>query len=71
VAALSHPNILAVYDVGADQGISFVVTELLEGETLRGRLIRARIGWAKAAEIEQPWRTASPPRIRRALSIAT
>src|SRR6266568_1577100 len=38
VAALSHPNILAVFDVGTDQGISYVVTELLEGETLRSRL---------------------------------
>ena len=51
VAALSHPNILAVYDVGTDQGISFVVTELLEGETLRSRLGRAAVGWGKAAEI--------------------
>ena len=38
VAALSHPNILAVYDVGTDQGTSLVVTKLLEGETLRERL---------------------------------
>ncbi len=51
LAALSHPNILAVYDVGTDQGISFVVTELLLGETLRSRLARAPIGHAKALEI--------------------
>jgi serine/threonine protein kinase len=38
VAALSHPNILAIHDVGREQGISFAVTELLEGETLRERL---------------------------------
>src|SRR5881296_3721597 len=38
VAALSHPNVLAIHDVGEEQGIRFVVTELLEGETLRGRL---------------------------------
>jgi len=38
IAALSHPNILAIYDVGKDGGVSFVVTELLEGETLRTRL---------------------------------
>ena len=38
VAALSHPNILAVYDVGVDRGLAFVVMELLEGETLRERL---------------------------------
>ena len=38
VAALSHPNILAIHDVGREQGISFAVTELLDGETLRARL---------------------------------
>ncbi|HET9253419.1 MAG TPA: protein kinase [Candidatus Eisenbacteria bacterium] len=38
VAALNHPNILAIYDVGAEGGRPFLVTELLEGETLRGRL---------------------------------
>src|SRR6185436_14288512 len=50
VAALSHPNILALYDVGTDHGISFVVTELLEGETLRSRLARP-LPWRKAVEI--------------------
>jgi TolB-like protein/Flp pilus assembly protein TadD len=38
VAALSHPNILAIHDFGKADGVSFAVTELLEGETLRGRL---------------------------------
>jgi WD40 repeat protein len=40
VAALNHPNILTVHDVGAQGGTSFVVTELLEGETLREVLSR-------------------------------
>jgi serine/threonine protein kinase len=35
LAALSHPNILSIHDVGLHDGISYVVTELLEGETLR------------------------------------
>jgi len=35
---LNHPNILAIHDVGRDQGSPFLVTELLEGETLRNRL---------------------------------
>jgi serine/threonine protein kinase len=35
---LNHPNILAVYDVGAHDGAPYVVSELLEGETLRERL---------------------------------
>src|SRR5262245_8118922 len=37
-AAINHPNILAVFDVGADAGVNYVVSELLEGETLRDRL---------------------------------
>jgi eukaryotic-like serine/threonine-protein kinase len=37
-ALLNHPNIVAVYDVGADAGIPFVVSELLRGETLRARM---------------------------------
>jgi eukaryotic-like serine/threonine-protein kinase len=35
VAALNHPNILALYDVGTENGISYIVTELLEGTSLR------------------------------------
>ena len=37
-AALNHPNILSVFDVGSNQKAPYVVSELLEGETLRERL---------------------------------
>jgi TolB-like protein len=37
-AALNHPNIMAVFDVGSDGGAPYLVTELLEGESLRERL---------------------------------
>src|SRR5271166_790808 len=37
-AALNHPNILAVYQMATHEGVSYMVTELLEGETLRERL---------------------------------
>ncbi len=38
VAALSHPNILSIFEFGTHDGVSYAVTELLEGETLRGKL---------------------------------
>jgi serine/threonine protein kinase len=38
VAALSHPNIVALFDVGREETTSHVVVELLEGQTLRERL---------------------------------
>src|SRR5579872_4522142 len=37
-AALNHPNILSIFDIGDNQGAPYVVSELLEGETLRDRL---------------------------------
>jgi serine/threonine protein kinase len=37
-ASLNHPNVIAVHDVGVHNGIGFIVTELLEGETLRHRI---------------------------------
>ena len=38
VAALSHPNILSIFDFGTHEGVSYAVIELLEGETLGGKL---------------------------------
>src|SRR5215471_10011494 len=38
VAALSHPNILAIHDYGTQGSTTFAVMELLEGQTLRARL---------------------------------
>ena len=35
--ALNHPNILAIYDAGTHQGMPYLVSELLEGESLRAR----------------------------------
>lgn len=40
VGRLSHPNVLAVYDVGSHEGVPYLVSELLDGETLRDRLDR-------------------------------
>jgi serine/threonine-protein kinase len=41
--ALSHPNILAVYDVGKDGPVAYFVVELLEGESLRSLLMREKL----------------------------
>jgi serine/threonine protein kinase len=51
VAALSHPNILAIHELATDQGISYAVTELLEGESLREHLAHQPLGWHRAVEI--------------------
>ena len=51
VAALSHPNVLALYDVGTFEGSPFIVSELLEGETLRERLESGGLTVRKAVEI--------------------
>src|SRR6266849_6956884 len=50
VGALSHPNLLAVFDTGRHEGAPFVVFELLEGETLRGRLVGKALPSPKALE---------------------
>ena len=50
VAALSHPNILAIFDTGQNNGSPFLVSELLEGETLRTVLDRGALSQRKAVE---------------------
>jgi hypothetical protein len=47
VAALSHPNILAIHDVGREADVSFAVMELLEGESLAERIAQSRLSWRK------------------------
>src|SRR3984885_6416925 len=49
-AALNHPNILAVFDIGTSDGSPYVVSELLEGETLRDRLRSGSIATRKALD---------------------
>ncbi|HEX9687438.1 MAG TPA: serine/threonine-protein kinase, partial [Thermoanaerobaculia bacterium] len=51
VAALAHPNILDIHDFGKEAEIVFLVTELLEGETLRQRLKGVPLPWRTAVEI--------------------
>ena len=53
-AKLSHPNLVRVYEVGEDDGLCYLATELVDGETLLGRLEgRKRLPQAQVLEIAQ------------------
>jgi len=50
LAALNHPNLLAIYDIGSHNGLAYIVSELLEGETLRARLLQGPIPVRRALD---------------------
>jgi eukaryotic-like serine/threonine-protein kinase len=51
VASLSHPNIMAIFDFGTQDGVAYAVTELLEGETLAERLARGPLPTEQLARV--------------------
>jgi serine/threonine-protein kinase len=51
VAALAHPNIVVLHDIGREQNIPFAVTELLKGVTLRQRMVEGALPWREACSI--------------------
>ncbi len=51
IAALSHANIVKIYDLDRDRGLTFAVTELLDGESLRDRLESGPLDWREASRI--------------------
>ena len=53
MASLSHPNILAIHDFGTQDGVAYAVTELLEGETLRGKLDGGPVSQSQAVDWAQ------------------
>jgi serine/threonine protein kinase/tetratricopeptide (TPR) repeat protein len=50
-STLSHPNILTIYEIGHDEGLHFMATEFVEGQTLRARLSRRRLPIEETVEI--------------------
>src|SRR3954447_17793565 len=50
-SALNHPNILTVYEIGAEGNRQFIATEFIEGMTLRASLVRGRMNLHNALEI--------------------
>jgi len=51
VVGLNHPNILTVYEIGQDHSTHYIASELIEGETLRQRLMRGRMQLSEAVDI--------------------
>src|SRR6266498_2853119 len=51
VVGLNHPNILTIYEIGEDHSTHYIASELIEGETLRQRLMRGRMELGEAVDI--------------------
>jgi serine/threonine protein kinase/Flp pilus assembly protein TadD len=51
VIALNHPNIVTIYEIGEDDSTHYIVSELIEGETLQQRLARGRMELSEALDI--------------------
>src|SRR5437667_3381220 len=51
LVGLNHPNILTIYETGEDDSTHYIASELIEGETLRQRLMRGRIELSEAVDV--------------------
>src|SRR5213596_690957 len=51
VVGLNHPNILTIYEIGEDHSTHYIASELIEGETLRERLMRGRMELSEAVDV--------------------
>src|SRR5215472_124755 len=50
-SALNHPNIVTIHDIGSDHSTHYIASELIEGETLRERLMRGPIQLSEAVDV--------------------
>jgi serine/threonine protein kinase len=66
VAALNHPNILAIHDIGEFNGAPFLVSELLEGHSLREELNSGALPTRRAVEDASQIAKGLPPRTTKA-----
>ena len=51
LVGLNHPNILTVYEIGEDHSTHYIASELIEGETLRQRLMRGRMRLSEVVDV--------------------
>ena len=70
ISSLSHPHICALYDVGSQDGIDFLVMEYLDGETLADRLARGRVPLRRRCHSPDRSQKRSKRRTTKASSIA-
>ena len=69
--SLNHPNILSVHDVAEHGGVPFIVSEYVDGESLRTRLKRGPLPIDMAAAVARRWRVDLRQRTRAGSSTAT
>jgi len=71
VAALNHPNIVAIHDIGTHGEAPYVVMELLEGVTVRAGCVAERYRWQRHSLGPGTWRRGWRPHRQRASSTGT
>ncbi len=70
-SSLNHPNILTIYEIGQRDGVPFIATEFVDGETLRQHLAGASLPLASVLDVGISWLRLSRQRTRQALCIGT
>lgn len=50
-SALNHPNILTIYEIGTSDGVNFIATEFIDGETLRQRMRKEALSFSDVLDL--------------------